>query len=167
MTSEQIASLRPALAKLVKRFSPCFERHKTLGYLEKYILGLLSDVKRKSIEPIALAVGVAVRTLQEFMAFFCWDEERAGRQLIRMVADEHGRREGIGALDSSDRRKWQIGLEQVADAANTLAWNIWSRWPHSWALLKQRCEYYQWRNQLSYASRKRTQRRNNTQPNSS
>ncbi len=61
----------------------------------------------------------------------------------------------------------QITLEQVADAANTLAWNIWSRWPHSWALLKQRCEYYQWRNQLSYESRKRTQRRNNTQPDSS
>lgn len=105
MTSEQIASLQPALAKLVKRFAPCFARHKTLGYLEKYILGLLSDVKRKSIEPIALAAGVAVRTLQEFLAFFCWDEERAGRQLIRMVADEHGRREGIGVLDSSGHPK--------------------------------------------------------------
>jgi SRSO17 transposase len=64
MTSEQIASLQPPLAKLVERFGPCFERHTTLGYLEKYILGLLSDVKRKSVEPIALAAGLAVRTLQ-------------------------------------------------------------------------------------------------------
>jgi len=105
MTSEQIASLQPALAKLLAWFRPCFERGKTFGYLEKYILGLLSDVKRKSIEPIALAAGVAVRTLQEFLAFFCWDEERASQQLIRLVANEHGRREGIGVLDASGHCK--------------------------------------------------------------
>ena len=33
----------------------------------------LADLKRKSIEPIALASGVAVRTLQEFLAFLSWD----------------------------------------------------------------------------------------------
>lgn len=60
MNAEQIASLQPALAKLLEQFRPFFERHKTFRYLEKYILGLLSDVKRKSIEPIALAAGVAV-----------------------------------------------------------------------------------------------------------
>lgn len=105
MTSEQIASLQPALAKLLERFRSCFERGKTFGYLEKYILGLLSDVQRKSIEPIALAAGVAVRTLQEFLAFFCWDEERASQQLIRLVANEHGQRGGIGVLDASGHHK--------------------------------------------------------------
>jgi len=230
MTTEQIASLQPALAMLLGQFRHCFARHKTFGYLEKYILGLLSDVKRKSIEPIALAAGVAVRTLQEFLAFFQWDEDRAGQQLIRMVAREHHRPDALGVLDASGhvkqgnktpgvqrqwcgesgkidncvvgqhllytdndptnpfscvlasdlfvpeawaqdpercreagipedleyRPKWQIGLEQVADAANTLAWNLWNRWPHSWALLMQRCEYHQRRNQASYDSRKRT-----------
>ena len=105
MTPEQIASLQPALAKLLGQFRPCFERHKTFTYLEKYILGLLSDVKRKSIEPIALAAGVAVRTLQEFLAFFCWDEDRASQQLIRLVANEQGHREAIGVLDASGHCK--------------------------------------------------------------
>jgi len=105
MTSEQIASLQPALAKLLEPFRPFFERDKTFRYLEKYILGLLSDVKRKSIEPIALACGVAVRTLQEFLAFFCWDEDRAGQQLIRLVAGAHGHREAIGVLDASGHCK--------------------------------------------------------------
>jgi SRSO17 transposase len=105
MTPEQIASLQPALAKLLGQFRLCFERHKTFTYLEKYILGLLSDVKRKSIEPIALAAGVAVRTLQEFLAFFRWDEDRAAQQLIRLVANEHGQREGIGVLDASGHCK--------------------------------------------------------------
>jgi len=90
------ASLQPALARLLRQFRHCFGRDKTFAYLEKYILGLLSDVKRKSIEPIALAAGVAVRTLQEFLAFFRWDEDRAGHQLIRLVAHEHSSREAIG-----------------------------------------------------------------------
>jgi hypothetical protein len=30
----------------------------------------MTDLKRKSIEPIALASGAAVRKLQEFLAFF-------------------------------------------------------------------------------------------------
>ncbi|HSV99271.1 MAG TPA: hypothetical protein VLI39_03800 [Sedimentisphaerales bacterium] len=36
MNSEQIASLQPALAKLLEQFRPFFERHKTFRYLEKY-----------------------------------------------------------------------------------------------------------------------------------
>jgi SRSO17 transposase len=105
MTSEQIASLQPALAQLLRSFRPCFGRDKTFAYLEKYILGLLSDVKRKSIEPIALAAGVAVRTLQEFLAFFHWEEDRAGRHVIRLVVQAHSRREAIGVLDASGHAK--------------------------------------------------------------
>ena len=70
MTSEQIASLQPALAELLEHFRPYFKRRKTFDYWQTYLLGLMSDLKRKSIEPIALASGVPVRTLQEFLAFF-------------------------------------------------------------------------------------------------
>lgn len=105
MTSEQIASLQPALATLLKRFRGCFAREKTFTYLEKYILGLLSDVSRKSIEPIALAAGVAVRTLQEFLAFFRWDERRVAQQLIRDVAAEYDHAKAIGVLDASGHPK--------------------------------------------------------------
>jgi hypothetical protein len=38
---------------------------------------------------LALAAGESPRTLQEFLAFFRWDEERAGDALMRLVADEH------------------------------------------------------------------------------
>ncbi len=69
MNYEQLASFEPALARFLEKVRPCFKRDKTFGYLQKYILGLMADLKRKSIEPIALACGVAVRTLQEFLAF--------------------------------------------------------------------------------------------------
>ena len=105
MTSDQIASLQPALAQWLEAFRSCFPRQKTFRYLEKYILGLLSDVSRKSIEPIALAAGVAVRTLQEFLAFFRWDDQRASQQLIRQVAAEYNHAEAIGVLDASGHPK--------------------------------------------------------------
>ena len=101
MNYEQLASFEPALAEFLEKVRHCFKRDKTFGYLQKYILGLLADLKRKSIEPIALACGVAVRTLQEFLALFAWDHELADKVLVREVVNrQHGRR-SIGVLDAS------------------------------------------------------------------
>ena len=52
------------------------------------------------------------------------------------------------------KNQW-ITLEQVADVANMLAWKIWQRYPYSWKEKAYVCEYHQWRNKLSYESRKR------------
>lgn len=101
MNYEQLASFEPTLARFLEKVRHCFKRDKTFEYLQKYILGLMTDLKRKSIEPIALASGVAVRTLQEFLAFFCWDHDLADRTLVREVVNrQHGQR-SIGVLDAS------------------------------------------------------------------
>jgi SRSO17 transposase len=105
MTNEQIASLEPALLGLLGRFRPCFKQDRTMGHLQKYLVGLLTDVKRKSIEPIALAAGVPVRTLQQFLAEFPWDHRKARDLLQRLVAEEHEPAEGIGIVDSSGHAK--------------------------------------------------------------
>jgi SRSO17 transposase len=105
MTADQIRSLQPALAALLERFRPCFRAHRTFGHWERYLLGLMADLKRKSIEPIALAAGVPVRTLQEFLAFFEWDEQRVNRLLQQSVMDEHACDGAIGVLDSSGHAK--------------------------------------------------------------
>lgn len=105
MTADQMRSLQPALAALLERFRPCFKREGTFVHWERYLLGLMADLKRKSIEPIALAAGVPVRTLQEFLAFFAWDEDRVSKMLQHLVADEYGSEQGIGVLDSSGHPK--------------------------------------------------------------
>ncbi len=105
MTADQIRSLQPALAALLLRFRGCFRTQKTIGHWENYLLGLLADLKRKSIEPIALAAGTPVRTLQEFLAFFVWDHGRVNRQFQQLVADEHDDGTGIGILDASGHVK--------------------------------------------------------------
>jgi len=87
MTADQIRSLQPELAALLAFFRPCFKRTASFGHWQRYIVGLITDLKRKSIEPIALAAGVAVRTLQEFLADFAWDHQRADTILRQLVMD--------------------------------------------------------------------------------
>jgi SRSO17 transposase len=69
------------------------------------LLGLLADLKRKSIEPIALAAGTAVRTLQEFLSHFEWDHERVDKLLAHRVVDLHGSDTAIGVIDASGHVK--------------------------------------------------------------
>jgi SRSO17 transposase len=105
MNADQIRSLQPALAALLERFRPFFARQTTFDHWHRYLAGLMADLKRKSIEPIALAAGVPVRTLQEFLAFFVWDEDRVGNGLQQLMADEHGCDQAIGVLDASAHAK--------------------------------------------------------------
>jgi len=101
MNYEQLASFEPALARFLEKIRHCFKRDKTFEYLQKYMLGLMADLKRKSIEPIALASGVAVRTLQEFLAFFSWDHELADKTLVHQVVNRQYGKRSIGILDAS------------------------------------------------------------------
>jgi SRSO17 transposase len=97
--------LQPALAALLETFRPYLGRASNFGHLLAYVLGLTADLKRKSIEPIALAAGAAVRTLQEFLSFLDWDHEAAGDHLQRQVMDRHGCARAIGVLDACGHAK--------------------------------------------------------------
>ena len=105
MTADQIRSLQPALAALLKRFRRCFKKEVTFDHWQRYLLGLMADLQRKSVEPIALAAGVAVRTLQEFLSLFVWDHHRVNRMLQQLVMEEHGCDEAIGVIDGSGHPK--------------------------------------------------------------
>jgi SRSO17 transposase len=105
MNYEQLASLEPAMAKFLDTIRHCFKRDKTFIYLQRYILGLMADLKRKSIEPIALSSGVAVRTLQEFLAFMSWDHQLVEKTLIRQVVERQYGKRCIGVLDGSGHTK--------------------------------------------------------------
>jgi SRSO17 transposase len=105
MEYEQLASLEPALTGFLGTIRHCFKRAKTFTYIQKYMLGLMSDLQRKSIEPIALACGVAVRTLQEFLAFYTWDHHLVDKTLIRQVIERQYGKSSIGVLDGSSHAK--------------------------------------------------------------
>src|SRR4051812_41572351 len=87
MTEQQIRDLGPALARFLGGFRRFFAQSRTAGHFADYCRGLLSDLPRKSVEPIALASGTTVRTLQEFLKTFAWDHHGARSHLQRLVAD--------------------------------------------------------------------------------
>jgi SRSO17 transposase len=89
MTEEQIASLAPEFTSYLEAFRPCFATKDGFAHLRVYARGLVSDVKRKSVEPMALAAGAAVRTLQEFLTFHAWDEQAVGDKLQRRIVARH------------------------------------------------------------------------------
>lgn len=87
MTDEQLAALGPAFAAELRRYRDCFGQDRIARHFDNYCRGLLSDLPRKSVEPIALASGTAVRTLQEFLVTANWDHVAARDRLQRRLAD--------------------------------------------------------------------------------
>jgi SRSO17 transposase len=85
VTEEELDGLGSALDDFLEPFLYCCGYTQTFGHLHTYCRGLLSDLKRKSVEPIALASGCAVRTLQEFLRDHQWQHTQVRDQLQRHV----------------------------------------------------------------------------------
>ena len=111
MTEQEITALGPAFAGYLRRFRDSFGQDRTAVHFGTYCRGLLSDLPRKSVEPIALEAGTAVRTLQEFLVTARWDHDHARGTLqthLRSVvaglpADALGT---VGVVDETSCRKW-------------------------------------------------------------
>jgi len=88
MTPEQLLVLGTAFAAYLRLFEDCIAYRPTAEHLHSYCRGLLSDLARKSIEPIALACGTAVRTLQEFLRDHVWDQFRMRDRLQQRLAGQ-------------------------------------------------------------------------------
>ena len=86
MTPEQIEQLGPAFATYLQQFLFCCGYTQTFDLLQVYCRGLLSDLDRKTCEPLALYAGVAVRTLQEFLRDHVWSFEQVRDRLQQHVA---------------------------------------------------------------------------------
>jgi len=111
MTEQEIAGLGPAFAAYLGRYRNCFLQKRTAAHFDNYCRGLLSDLPRKTVEPIALAAGTAVRTLQEFLVTARWDHERMRnalqQHLAQAVAEAPADTLGtVGIIDETSCRKW-------------------------------------------------------------
>jgi SRSO17 transposase len=111
MTEQEIASLGLAFAAYLGRYRGCFLQKRTAAHFDNYCRGLLSDLPRKSVEPIALEAGTAVRTLQEFLTTTRWDHQHMRDLLQRQLADAIAQLPAdtlgtVGILDETSCRKW-------------------------------------------------------------
>jgi len=101
MDAAEIRRLKPKLLKYLQEYGDCFGRSDTRGHLATYVEGQLSKLDRKSVEPIALAAGIAPRTLQQFLNFLEWDQEQLIDTLQWRVARDHTSDRSIGLMDET------------------------------------------------------------------
>ena len=111
MTEQEISRLAPAFASYLGRYRACFRQQRTAAHFDTYCRGLLSDLPRKSVEPIALEAGTAVRTLQEFLVTARWDDEQMRDLLQRRLAEAAAALPDdplgtIGLIDETSCQKW-------------------------------------------------------------
>lgn len=101
MDADSLMSLLPELDGFLGRFDDCTSRREQRGSLRAYVRGQLSDLPRKSIEPMALAAGLPPRNLQQFLSLHGWDESMVRDRVQRLVAAEHHDDRATATLDET------------------------------------------------------------------
>lgn len=105
MTLEELLGVGSELSGFLAEFGDCFGRTEPRRKMKVYVGGQVSDLPRKSVEPIALAAKVKPRTLQEFLASDLWDEDRLRQHTARIVVRDHADAQAIGIIDESGHPK--------------------------------------------------------------
>jgi len=101
MDAQTILRIKPELTSYLRQFDDCFGRSQTRGHLLTYVQGQLSDLPRKSVEPMADAADVPPRTLQEFLGLSRWDDRRLRDRLQQRIAAHHAHPQSVGIIDES------------------------------------------------------------------
>lgn len=105
MDAKQIQRLGPLLETYLHQFDDCFGRSEPARHLRTYVTGQLSDLQRKSMEPMADAAGQSPRNLQHFLALHAWDEVRMRDKLQQMIARDHPHACSVGVIDETGHPK--------------------------------------------------------------
>lgn len=96
------------LIKFMEPFQSCFRRSELVFNLNVYVKGLLSNLKRKSVEPIALEYmesATGPRNLQHFMKESNWNDEEALKIYQGAQSERLSDREGMITVDESGFQK--------------------------------------------------------------
>ena len=85
-----------------EQFADCFHRSESREHFFNYMTGQFSELERKSIEPIALAVKDGnVRAMQRFVSIAQWDDDNIIDKYRNCVNDDLGSPEGALVFDES------------------------------------------------------------------
>lgn len=77
----------PAFTANLGRYRDCFLQKRTAAHFDTYCRGLLSDLPRKTVDPIARQADIAVGTLQGFLVTGRWDHRHARDLLQQHLAE--------------------------------------------------------------------------------
>jgi len=105
MTVDQTLALERALAEFLAEFDDSFGRSEPRHYLKHYERRQLSNLQRRSVEPISFFNNIAPRTLQEYFNSDVWDHPRARDRIQQIVARDNEDAKAIGIIDDSGHPK--------------------------------------------------------------
>src|SRR3989339_55504 len=84
------------------QLADCFSREEPRENFYQYMAGQMSQLERKSIEPIALNIESGkVRAMQHFLSDIIWEEDRILSRYHVMVSEDLGDAEGVLIFDES------------------------------------------------------------------
>lgn len=101
LSPRDVEGLMAHLKTYHKLFDSAFRRPEQAHWAEMYLQGLLGAQPRKSVEPIALSLGVNVRDLQHFIGQSHWCLEPVVDTHQQLVAATLGEPDGVTLIDES------------------------------------------------------------------
>ena len=102
LKKSDIINFTNELSGFHEQFSDCFHRSESRGHFYKYMVGQFSELERKSIEPIALAVkGGKVRAMQRFISDAYWDDDNIMIKYRSLVNEDLGSPDGALIFDET------------------------------------------------------------------
>jgi SRSO17 transposase len=105
LTAQDQEAICQALTDYHRQFEACFYRREQRHWSAVYLCGQLSNMERKTIEPMLLdLLGVdrnAVRAVQEFIGVGQWEAQGVIRRHQELVAQSLGHSRGVVIVDGS------------------------------------------------------------------
>ena len=105
LDGKDLTSVVSALSVFLEPYRPLMARAEQREHLGIMVGGLLSDLERKSVEPIAARSQLPRRPLQRFVGDGHWSDERVRDKIQEEVAAAFGDGEAVYVLDSSGFHK--------------------------------------------------------------
>jgi len=101
LSPQEVEQFIEELEAYHEQFVPAFRRPEQARWSQVYLRGLLGESPRKTIERIALDLGVNVRNLQHFIGQSQWEKEAVVAIHQRLVGETLGEANGVALIDES------------------------------------------------------------------
>jgi SRSO17 transposase len=102
LNSNDVDDFTNELKGFHEQFNDCFLRSESRDNFLRYMVGQFSQIERKSIEPIAIAVeGGKVRAMQRFVSDAPWDDDKLIFKYRKLLSDDLSHPNGVLIFDES------------------------------------------------------------------
>lgn len=135
LTAEDVSDIKKRLDVFVKPYREMFARQEQAMHAAVYIGGRTQRLTRRTIEPIAVEGDLKRRPLQHFVGAGKWEDEQVRAEMVRRIATEMGKPNGVLILDGSGfakagpesvgtQRQWcgRLGKEEQCQVGEFLAY---------------------------------------------